>query len=89
MSVEDLLDQVICERIEMLLNARPVGPVPKEAGFEHKMEGLLEQLGKEWKEEMETFWDDWIARCADENRYLYFAGVKDGFRIYRMMLENE
>jgi len=38
---------------------------------------------------LERFWDDWIARCADENRYLYFAGVKDGFRIYRMMLENE
>lgn len=33
MSVEDLLDQVICERIEMLLNARSEGPVPKEAGL--------------------------------------------------------
>lgn len=42
-----------------------------------------------WKEEAEKLWDDWISRCADENRYLYFAGVKDGLRIYRMMLENE
>ena len=89
MSVEDLLEQMICNRIEMLLNARTKESVPKEAAFERQMEEVLDRLGKDYKTDMERFWDDWIARCADENRYLYFAGVKDGFRIYRMMLENE
>ena len=89
MSVEDLLEQMICDRIEMLLHVRPKEAICEEKEFNHRMEELYGRLGKEWKTEMEQFWDDWIARCADENRYLYFAGVKDGFRIYRMLLENE
>ena len=88
MSVEDLLEQMVCERIEMLLNARPKESAQGEDTFGRQMEAFLERMGKEWKEDMERFWDDWIVRCADENRYLYFAGVKDGFRIYKMMLEN-
>ncbi|MDR0923289.1 MAG: hypothetical protein LBN31_02935 [Hungatella sp.] len=89
MNVEDLLEQMVCERIEMLLRVRSKEAICEEKEFKRRMEELSGQLEKERKMEMEQFWDDWIARCADENRYLYFAGVKDGFWIYRMLLENE
>ena len=89
MSVEDLLEQMIRDRIEMLLHERTMKNICEEKEFNRRMEELSGHLGKEWKAEMEQLWDDWIARCAGENRYLYFAGVKDGFRIYRMLLEDE
>lgn len=84
-----MLEQMICERIEMLLSVRSKEAIFEEREFNRRMEECSGQLGKEWKEEMEQVWNDWIARCTDENRYLYFAGVKDGFRIYRMLLEHE
>lgn len=51
-----------------------------------RMAEFLDQLDKEWKADIEQSWDDWIIRSAEDNRYLYIAGVKDGVRILKKIL---
>lgn len=87
MSTEDLIEQMLYERIDMLINERS-----DEAGHEtkelnHKMEEILERLDGESKAAIEQFWDEWVMQSAEESRYLYFAGMKDGVRILKMILK--
>lgn len=89
MSTEDLLERLICDRIEMLLNARSKEEIEEEREFYCRMEALFERLGTDWKTDMEQFWDDCIAQSARGNQYLYLAGVKDGFRIFRMLSDGD
>ncbi|WP_313256621.1 hypothetical protein [Lacrimispora sp.] len=83
MNVEDLLEQMICERIETLLNGRSNEAILEERRLNVRMADFFEQLDKEWKADMEQSWTDWIIRSAEDNRYLYLAGVKDGVRIFK------
>lgn len=50
MNVEDLLEQLICERIEMLLNEHSNETMCEEKKFNRIMEEFFGQL---------KFWDDW------------------------------
>jgi hypothetical protein len=85
MKVEDLLDQMICERIDMLLNGRSDEVIQEEKDFKDRMEKIIGQMDNEWKADVERFWDEWIIQSAQDNRYLYLAGVKDGVRISKMI----
>lgn len=86
MNLEDLLEQIICDRIEMLLNARSDETLHEEKELNLKMKNILERLDDESKVAMEQFWDEWVMQSAEESRYLYFAGMKDGVRILKMIL---
>lgn len=85
--MEDLLEQIICERIEMLLNVRSDETSDEEKKFNHKMEEILERLDEESKVAIEQFGEEWVMRSAEESRYLYLAGVKDGVRILEVILK--
>lgn len=85
--MEDLLEQIICERIEMLLNVRSYETSHEEKKLNHKMEEILERLDEESKVAIEQFWEEWVMRSAEESRYLYLAGVKDGARILEVILK--
>ncbi len=85
--MEDLLEQIICERIEMLLNVRSDETSHDEKKFNHKIEEILERLDEESKVAIEQFWEEWVMRSAEESRYLYLAGMKDGVRILKMILK--
>jgi hypothetical protein len=85
MKVEDLLEQMICERIEMLLDGRSDEAIQEEKEFKDRTEEFIGQMDKEWKVDIERLWDEWITQSAEDNRYLYFAGVKDGVRIFKMI----
>jgi len=87
MNVEDLLEQIICDRIEMLLNARSEEILDEEKELNRKMKDVLERLNEESKVAMEQFWDEWVMQSAEESRYLYLAGMKDGVRILKMILK--
>lgn len=87
MNLEDLLEQIICDRIEMLLNARSDETLHEERELNHKMKDILERLDEESKVAMEQFWDEWIMQSAEENRYLYLAGMKDGARVLKVFLK--
>lgn len=85
--MEDLLEQIICERIEMLLNVRSDETSHEEKKLNHKMEEILERLDEESKVAIEQFWDEWVLQSAEESRYLYLAGMKDGVRILEVILK--
>lgn len=85
--MENLLEQIICERIEMLLNVRSDETSHEEKKLNHKMEEVLERLDKESKVAIEQFWEEWVMRSAEESRYLYLAGVKDGVKILEVILK--
>lgn len=85
--MEDLLEQIICERIEMLLNVRSDETSHEEKKLNHKMEEILERLDEESKVAIEQFWDEWVLQSAEESRYLYLAGMKDGGRILKIILK--
>ena len=87
MNVEDLLEQIICDRIEMLLNARSDETLHEERELNHKMKDILERLDEESKVAMEQFWDEWVIQSAEESRYLYLAGMKDGARVLKVILK--
>lgn len=48
MKVVDLLEQMICERIEMLLNGRSDEAIQEEKEFKDRMEEFIGQMDKEW-----------------------------------------
>ncbi|MEY8356749.1 hypothetical protein AALB39_25830 [Lachnospiraceae bacterium 54-53] len=83
----DLLEQIICERIEMLINVRSDGADRETKELNHKMGEILERLDDESKVAIEQFWDEWVMQSADESRYLYLAGMKDGVRILKTILK--
>lgn len=85
--MEDLLEQIICERIEMLLNVRSDETSHEEKKLNHKMEEICERLDEESKVAIEQFWDEWVLQSAEESRYLYLAGMKDGVRILEVFLK--
>ena len=87
MNVEDLLEQNICDRIEMLLNERSDETLHVERELNHKMKDILERLDEESKVAMEQFWDEWVIQPAEESRYLYLAGMKDGARVLKVILK--
>ncbi len=87
MNLEDLLEQIICDRIEMLLNARSDEALHEEKELNLKMKNILERLDEESKVVMEQFWDEWVMQSAEENRYLYLAGMKDGARALKVFLK--
>ena len=87
MNLEDLLEQIICDRIEMLLNARSDETFHEEKELNLKMKNILERLDEESKVAMERFWDEWVMQSAEENRYLYLAGMKDGARVLKVFLK--
>jgi hypothetical protein len=87
MNLEDLLEQIICDRIEMLLNARSDETLHEEKELNLKMKNILERLDEESKVAMEQFWDEWVMQSAEENRYLYLAGMKDGARVLKVFLK--
>jgi hypothetical protein len=85
--MEDLLEQIICERIERLINARSDEAAHETKELNHKMKEILERLDDESKVAIEQFWDEWVMQSAEESRYLYLAGMKDGVRILKMILK--
>ncbi|MFT4105543.1 MAG: hypothetical protein QM657_07280 [Lacrimispora sp.] len=85
--MEDLLEQIICERIEMLINMRSDEADHGSKELNHKMGEILERLDDESKVAIEQFWDEWVMQSAEESRYLYLAGMKDGVRILKMILK--
>jgi len=87
MNLEDLLEQIICDRIEVLLNAHSNEILYEEKELNLKMKNILEQLDEESKVAMEQFWDEWVMQSAEENRYLYLAGMKDGARVLKVFLK--
>ena len=87
MNLEDLREQIICDRIEMLLNARSDETLHEERELNHKMKDILERLDEESKVAMEQFWDEWVIQSAEESRYLYLAGMKDGARVLKVILK--
>lgn len=87
MNLEDLLEQIICDRIEMLLNARSDETLHEEKELNLKMKNILERLDEESKVSMEQFWAEWVMQSAEENRYLYLAGMKDGARVLKVFLK--
>ncbi len=89
MNLEDLLEQIICDRIEMLLNARSDENLHEEKELNLKMKNILERLDEDSKVAMEQFWDEWVMQSAEENRYLYLAGMKDGTRVLKVFLKFE
>lgn len=60
MNVENLLEQIICDRIEILLNACSDETLHEEKELNHKMKDILERLDEESKVTMEQFWDEWV-----------------------------
>lgn len=87
MNLEDLLEQIICDLIEMLLNARSDETLHEEKELNLKIKNILERLDEESKVAMEQFWDEWVMQSAEENRYLYLAGMKDGARVLKVFLK--
>ena len=85
MNVEDLLEQMIYERIETLLNGRSNGATFEEKRLNDRIAEFFGRLDKEWKADIEQSWNDWIIPSAEDSRYLYLAGIKDGIRIYKMI----
>ena len=84
--MEDLLEQIICDRIEILLNAR-FDETPHEAKeLNLNMKDILDRMDEESKVAMEQFWNEWVMQSAVENRYLYLAGMKDGARVLALIL---
>ena len=84
--MEDLLEQIICDRIEILSNAR-FDETPHEAKeFNLNMKDILDRMDEESKVAMEQFWNEWVMQSAVENRYLYLAGMKDGARVLALIL---
>lgn len=87
MSMEELMEQMIYERIDMLLRQRSDEEVQREETFHDDMEAFLNDLSRDLKERMEYFWNEWISYSAADNRYLYLAGMKDGIRISKRLSE--
>ena len=85
--MEDLLEQIVCERIETLINVRSDETNHKTKELNHKMGEILERLDDESRVAVEQFWDEWVMQSAEESRYLYLAGMKDGVRILNMILK--
>jgi hypothetical protein len=86
-NVEDLLEQIICDRIEMLLNKRLGENRHDQEKINGTLEEILKRLDKKSGAAMEQFWEECIMQSAEENRYLYLSGIKDGARILKIILE--
>jgi hypothetical protein len=83
--MEDLFEQMLLERIDVLLSECFHGNIQEEEAFDTKMEEFMMSLDKKQKEELERILDDWISKSAESNRYLYLSGLKDGIRIFKMI----
>lgn len=85
MNLKDLLEQLVCGRIEMLLNGRSDEVVQEEERLNSRLEEIIERLNKEEQAAIEQFLDDWIALFAEVGQYLYVAGIKDGVRLFKVI----
>lgn len=81
--MEDLLEQMLCERIDMLLNEHSHKNLQEETAFDDRMEKFTKNLNEKQREALERVLDDWIAKSAEDNRYLYLSGLKDGIMIFK------
>lgn len=87
MSIEDLMEQMICERIEMLMKKRSEPFMDKDMELMQRQEEVLHEIEKEQRVVIEQLIDDLITQTAEENRYLYLAGIDDGMKLARVVLK--
>lgn len=87
MNVENFMEQMICERIEILIKKRPELFMKKNREIFERQEAVIGNLDRETRIAIENLIDDLIAQTAEENRYLYLEGIEDGMKIAKIVLK--
>ena len=87
MSFEDLMEQIVCDRIEMLMKKRPESFKDEDLELLQRQETVMHDIDEEERRVIEQLIDDLITQTAEENRYLYLAGIDDGMRLSKLVLK--
>lgn len=87
MSIEELLEQLISDRIEMLFASRPESVKSRDLDTANREEAFLEALGPEIRSLAEKLIDEIIYQMGEENRYIYLCGIDDGIKIANHVLK--
>lgn len=86
MNIEDLMEQMICDRIEMLMKNRPEKSKNRDMELFQCQEGITKELDEETRAKIDCLLDELTTQFGEDNRYLYLAGMNDGIRIAKLVL---
>lgn len=84
--MEELVELLVCERIQEILNSYSDKSSMETAGDSDCMEDVLNSLEPEIREAVERFMEEFINRGAEKEKLLYVTGVEDGVRIAKWFL---
>ncbi len=85
MSEKEWLDDLIYERMELLLDNRRADNDQKEKKLLDRVDDILQRLTREDWKIIDQFLDHITDRGAEEMAYLYACGFQDGIRTMKWM----
>lgn len=86
MNMEDFIEQMICDRIEILMKERPQELKTRDMELCQCQEIIVKDLDEETRISIERFLDDLTVQFGEDNRYLYLAGINDGIQLAKVVL---
>lgn len=86
MNIEDLMEQFICERIQVLMTRYLKEGSEARADQEDDVDSVLNGFSPEVRAEVEHLMEQQLCREAEKERMLYVSGVKDGFNITKRLV---
>lgn len=87
MKIEDLLEQYLCDRIDMLSKDRPKESQDKDKELYELQEKAVEKLDPETRQLVEHFFDELITQTGEDNRFFYLSGISDAFKVVKLVLK--
>lgn len=87
MSEQEMLRELVNDRIDMLLSCQPEEIRERGRKTADLIDGLTDSLENDRKKQFEVIMDRIILENSEENRLLYLSGVNDGIRIVRWLLK--
>lgn len=87
MELNDLFEQFICDRIQVLLRSRAEHVEDrKKKDDEDAIEEILNKFSSEIQEEVYRLMELMVCQGAEEGEFLYVEGLKDGFHIFMALM---
>ena len=87
MNQKEFLNDLVEERITMLLSKQPEEVTERGRKTADMIDSFASCLDTHMKEQFEQMLNRIILEDSEESRYLYLSGVKDGCRITRWLLK--